>query len=89
VSQIRKCFQKAKKDDLDVTFVQEEAETVTLATQIMERLAKLRKRKQLSEDNMATVMALRERDQAYLNIDDELVVFFSQALKLSSLFESN
>ncbi|KAF6028388.1 hypothetical protein EB796_013277 [Bugula neritina] len=67
-----KSAKKAKKDDLDVTFVQEEAETVTLATQIMERLAKLRKRKQLSEDNMATVMALRERDQAYLNIDDEV-----------------
>ncbi|XP_067931030.1 TALPID3 protein-like [Watersipora subatra] len=58
------------KDDLDATFSLPDPDPPSLTDQLRKKLDKLRKQQQQSDENMATVLAMRARDQAYLNAND-------------------
>lgn len=50
-----------------------ETENLTLTEQMKKRLHKLQAEQRMTEENMATILSMRERDHNYLNADTEWV----------------
>ena len=63
-------LQAIKYDELDATFLLPETESLSLTDQLKRKLEKLRQRQQQSDENIATVLAMRARSHNYLNTDD-------------------